>query len=174
MLPCLKEDGTAGDGGDGTDDDNVNEVVPAPDRNLSDNIQQVLQVHVPFEDYATADDAYDSSERVSEDQIADAVKRALNPPEQQQEQDPDDRDDDDDDKIIDVDGGPHIAAWPDEIAKSSSEFVRYLDQQKAYLIKQNFPQSILQVLEKLESEFMAHRAQLCRTQPDMFSFFKCS
>ena len=169
-YPCLKEDGTAGDG---TDDDNVNEVVPAPDRNLWDNIQQVLQVCVPFEDYATADDAYDSSERVSEDQIIDAVKRALNPPEQQQEQDPDDRDDDDD-KIIDVDGGPHIAARPDEIVKSSSEFVRYLDQQKAYLIKQNFPQSTLQVLEKLESEFMAHRAQLCRTQPDMLSFFKHS
>ena len=173
-YPCLKEDGTAGDGGDDTDDDNVNEVVPAPDRNLWDNIQQVLQVCVPFEDYATADDAYDSSERVSEDQITDAVKRALNPPEQQQEQDPDDCDDDNDDEIIDVDGGPHIAAWPDEIVKSSSEFVRYLDQQKVYLIKQNFPQSTLQVLEKLESEFMAHRAQLCHTQPDMFSFFKRS
>ena len=112
-YPCLKEDGSGGD--DGTDDDNVNEVVPAPDRNLWDNIQQVLQVCVPFEDYATADDAYDSSEQVSEDQIADAVKRALNPPEQQQEQDPDDRDDDDDDEIIDVDGGTHIAARPDEI-----------------------------------------------------------
>ena len=58
-FPCLKEDGTAGDG---TDDDNVNKVVPVPDRNLWDNIQQVLQVCVPFEDYATADDAYDSSE----------------------------------------------------------------------------------------------------------------
>ena len=125
-YPCLKEDGTAGDG---TDDDNVNEVVPAPDRNFWDNIQQVLQVCVPCEDYATADDAYDSIEQVSEDQIADAVKRALNPPEQQQEQDHDD------DEIIDVDSGPHIAARPDEIVKSSSEFVRCLDQQKAYLNK---------------------------------------
>ena len=58
-YPCLKEDGSAGDG---TDDDNVNEVVPAPDRNLWDNIRQVLQVRVPSEDYATADDAYDSSD----------------------------------------------------------------------------------------------------------------
>ena len=169
-YPCLKQDN--GDG-EGVDNDNVNEVVPAPDRNLWDNIQQVLQVRVPFEDYATADDAYDSSERVSEDQIADAVKRALNPPDEQEEQDPDDRDADDD-EIIDAEGGPDITARAEEIVKSSSEFVRYLDQQKAYLMKQNFPQSTLQALEKLESEFLANRAQLCRTQPDMFSFFKRS
>ena len=99
------------------------------------------------------------------------MKRALSPSEEQEEQDPDDRDADDD-EIIGVADGPDIAARPEEIVKSSSEFVRYLDQQKAYLMKQNFPQSTLQALEKLESEFMANRAQLCRTQPDMFSFFK--
>ena len=110
-------------------------------RNLWDNLQQVLQVHVPFKDYATADDAYDSCEWVSEDQIADAVKRALNPPKQQDEQDPDDRDDDNDTEVVDIDGGPDITACQEEIVKSSSEFVRYLDQQKAYLLNQNFPSS---------------------------------
>ena len=58
-YPCLKE----GDG-DGAveNEDNIDNIVPAPHRNLWDNIQQVLQVRMPFEDYATADDAYDSSE----------------------------------------------------------------------------------------------------------------
>ena len=100
------------------------------------------------------------------------MKRALNPPEQQDEQDPDDRDDDDDTEVVDVDGGPDIAAHQEEIVKSSSEFVRYLDQQKAYLLKQNFPPSTLQALEQLESDFMANRAQLCHAQSNMFSFFK--
>ena len=100
------------------------------------------------------------------------MKRALNPPEQQDEQDPDDRDDDDDTEVVDVDGGPDIAACQEEIVKSSSEFVRYLDQQKAYLLKQNFPPSTLQALEQLESDFKANRAQLCHTQSNMFSFFK--
>ena len=166
-YPCLKDGDT-----DAAEDDTTDDIVPAPRRNLWDNLQQVLQVHVPFEDYATADDAYDSCERVSEDEIADAVKRALNPPEQQDEQDPDDRDDDDDTEVVDVDGGPDIAARQEEIVKSSSEFVRYLDQQKAYLLKQNFPPSTLQALEQLESDFMANRAQLCRAQSNMFSFFK--
>ena len=58
-YPCLKQDNADGED---VDNDNVNEVVPAPDRNLWDNIQQVLQVCVPFEDYATTDDVYDSSE----------------------------------------------------------------------------------------------------------------
>ena len=170
-FPCLKENGD-GDN-DGNDDvDDVNEIAPAPPRNLWENIQQVLQVRVPFEQYATADDAYDSCERVSEDQIADAVKRQLNPPEEQDEQDPDDRDEDE--EVIDVEGGPEIGARQEEIVKTSAEFVRYLDQQKAYLIKQNFPESTLSALEKLESDFMAKRAQLCKTQPDMFSFFKRS
>ena len=166
-YPCLKEDGA-----DAAEDDIADEIVPAPCRNLWDNLQNVLQVHVSFEDYATADDAYDSCERVSEDQIADAVKRALNPPEQQEGQDPDDCDDDDDAEVVQVDDGPDIAARQEEIVKSSSEFVRYLDQQKAYLLKQNFPQSTLQALEQLESDFMAHRAALCCTQSDIFSFFK--
>ena len=137
-----------------------------------DNLQNVLQVHVSFEDYATADDAYDSCERVSEDQIADAVKRALNPPEQQEGQDPDDHDDDDDAEVVQVDGGPDIAARQEEIVKSSSEFVRYLDQQKAYLLKQNFPQTMLQALEQLESDFMAHRLRCVVHSLIFFRFLK--
>ena len=99
------------------------------------------------------------------------MKRALNPPKQQDEQDPDDRNDDDDTEVVDVDGGPDIAVCQEEIVKSSSEFVRYLDQQKAYLLNQNFPSSTLQALKQLESDIMANRAQLCCTQSDMFSFF---
>ena len=96
----------------------------------------------------------------------------LNPPQEQDEQDPDDHDEDE--EVIDVEGAPEIGARQEEIVKTSAEFVRYLDQQKAYLIKQNFPESTLSALEKLESDFMARRAQLCKTQPDMFSFFKRS
>ena len=52
---------------------NCPEPEPAPDRNLWDNIQGVLQINVPFEQYATADDNIDTNEGLNEVEIIERV-----------------------------------------------------------------------------------------------------
>ena len=47
---------------------NCPEPEPAPDCNLSHNIQRALQINIPFEQYATADDNTDTSEDITEAQ----------------------------------------------------------------------------------------------------------
>ena len=42
---------------------------PEPERNVCDNIQQILNVQVPFSEYATADDQVEMTERLSEAEI---------------------------------------------------------------------------------------------------------
>ena len=50
-------------------------------------MQQVLNVQVPFADYATADDAVEMTERLSDAEIVDQVKGRNQP---EEEEDPDD------------------------------------------------------------------------------------
>ena len=53
-----------------------------------------IKVHVPFADYATADDATEMTERLSDADIVDLVK-GRNQSEEEEGEDPDDYDDDD-------------------------------------------------------------------------------
>ena len=82
------------------------EVEPEPPRNIWDNMQQILNVQVPFADYVTADDAVEMTERLSNGDIVDQVK-CRNQPEEEEGEDPDDDDDDDDyddDNVISISG----------------------------------------------------------------------
>ena len=63
-----------------------------PSRNIWDNIQLVLKVQVPFADYATTDDAVETTERMSGADIVDLVK-GRNQTEAEEGGDPDDDDD---------------------------------------------------------------------------------
>ena len=44
-----------------------------PERNVWDNIQQILNIQVPFIEYATADDQVEMTERLSEAEIVQRV-----------------------------------------------------------------------------------------------------
>ena len=76
------------------------EVEPGPPRNIWYNMQQILNVQVPFADYTTAHDAVGMTERQSDAEIVDWVKGRNHPEEEKEGEDPDDDDDDDDDDDI--------------------------------------------------------------------------
>ena len=66
------------------------EAEPEPPRNIWDNMQQVLEVQVPFADYATADDAVQMTERLSDADIMDLVKGRNQIEAEEEGEDPDD------------------------------------------------------------------------------------
>ena len=70
------------------------EAKPEPPRNIWDNMQQILKVKVPSADYATADDAVEMTERLSDADIVDLVKGRNQTEEEEEGEDPDDDDDD--------------------------------------------------------------------------------
>ena len=51
------------------------EAEPEPPRNIWHSMQQVLNVQGPFVHYATADDAMEMTERLSDAEIVDSGKR---------------------------------------------------------------------------------------------------
>ena len=72
---------------------------PAPDHNLWDNIQRALQINIPFEQYATADDNIDTSEDLTEAEIIKRVYAVTNGSNKDGE-DPDDLEEDDDETAL--------------------------------------------------------------------------
>ena len=47
---------------------------PEPKRNIWDNMQQILNVEVPFREYAAADDQVETTERLNDSQIVEKIK----------------------------------------------------------------------------------------------------
>ena len=78
---------------------NCPETEPAPDQNLWDNIQTALQINVPFEQYATADNNIDTNEDLTEVEIIKRVHAVTNGNNEEGE-DPDDQEEDDDQTAV--------------------------------------------------------------------------
>ena len=98
------------------------EAEPELPRNIWDNMQQVLNLQIPFADYATADDAVEMTERLSDADIVDQVKGRNQPEEQEEGEDPDD------DDVISTSGSvadSTTAADESEIIQTSTQFAMY-------------------------------------------------
>ena len=78
---------------------NCPEPEPAPDQTLWDNIQRALQINVPFEQYATADNNIDTNEDLTEVEIIERVHAMTNGNNKKGE-DPDDQEEDDDQTAV--------------------------------------------------------------------------
>ena len=116
------------------------EAEPEPQINIWDNMQQILNVQVPYADYATADDTLDKTERQSDAEIVDWVKGRDQPEQEEEGQDPDDDDDDnnnDNDDVISTSGcvaDSTAATDESEIIHTSTQCLHVIAQQKAYKI----------------------------------------
>ena len=102
---------------------------PTPDQNLWDNIQRAMQINIPFEQYATADDNIDTNEDLTEVEIIERVCAVTNGNNEEGE-DPDDQEEDDDQTAV-MFTGTSIAD-ESEIIHNSAQFLRLIAQQKAY------------------------------------------
>ena len=100
-----------------------------PDRNVWDNLQQVLNIHGSFEEFALADDNVETSEQVADGDILQNVLKELEP-----EQDNDDDPNDDPDGSAEQD--------PDYI-HSTGRLLHMVNYQKAFLQCNKFPVEVL-------------------------------
>ena len=62
-------------------------------------------------------------------------------------------------------------AQEEEIIKTSTEFLCIIVQQKAYILCNKLPKSLLKELVNIENAIVASKAQSCNTQTKLLSFF---
>ena len=129
-----------------------------PDWNIWDNLQQVLNIHGSFEEFALADDNVETSEQVADGDILQNVLKELEP-----EQDNDDDPNDDPDGSAEQD--------PDYI-HSTGQLLHMVNHQKAFLQQNKFPVEVLWQLEALEQAIVCHQVKTCNKQQSLMAFFK--
>ena len=61
-------------------------------------------------------------------------------------------------------------AWEEEIIKTSTEFLHIITQ-KAYILCNKLPKSLLQKLLNIENAIVAFKVKSCNTQTKLLSFF---
>ena len=102
---------------------------PPPPQNIWDNLQCVLGVNVPFADYATHDNRVESSERMDDAAIIEAVAIECETIAVDENEDPDDSNSEE--GVVERDDTRK--AQEEEIIKTSTEFLHIISQQKAYI-----------------------------------------
>ena len=147
---------------------NCPEPEPAPDWNLWDNIQRVLPINIPFEQYATSDDNIDTNEDLTEVEIIDRVCAVTNGKNEEGE-DPDDQEEDDDQTAV-MFTGTSIAD-ESEIIHNSAQFLHLIAQQKAYCIQNNLPNRGTEILSELEQLVIDSKLYTCNKQTELSLFF---
>ena len=90
-------------------------------------MQHVLGVNVPFAEYATHDDRVESSEKMDDAAIIEAVASECETVAVDENEDPDASDS----EKGAVEGDDTREAWEEEIIKTSTEFLHIIAQQKA-------------------------------------------
>ena len=133
---------------------------PPPTQNKWDNLQRVLGVNVPFAEYATHDNRVESSERMDDAAIIEAVASEYETVAVDENEDPDASDSDEGA----VEGDDTREAREEEIIKTSTEFLRIITQQKAYILHNKLPKSLLKELSNIENATVTSKAKSCNTQ----------
>ena len=138
-----------------------------PPQNIWDNLQHVLGVSVPFADDATHDDRVESSERMDDAAIIEAGASECETVVVDENKDPDDSDSEE--GVVERDGTRE--AQEEEIIRTSTEFLCIISQQKAYILLNKLPKSLLKELSYIENAIVASKAKSCNTQTKLLSFF---
>ena len=126
----------------------------------------MLQVNVPFAEYATHDDRVESSERMDDAAIIEAVASEHEAVAVDENEDPDASDSEEV-----VKGDDTRESQEEEIIKTSTEFLCIIVQQKAYILHNKLPKSLLKELLNIENAIVTSKAKSCNTQTKLLSFF---
>ena len=127
----------------------------------------MLGVNVPFADYATHDDRVESSERMDDAAIIEAVASECETVAVDENEHPDASDSEE--GVVECNDTRE--AQEEEIIKTSTEFLCIIAQQKVYILRNKLPKSILKEVANIENAIVASKAQLCNTQTKILSFF---
>ena len=128
----------------------------------------MLGVNVPFAEYATHDDRAESSERMDDVAIIKAVASECETVAVDENEDPDASDSE---EGVEHDDDETRQAREEEIIKTSTEFLHSISQQKAYILCNKLPKSLLKELSNIENVIVASKAKSCNTQTKLLSFF---
>ena len=134
-------------------------------QNMWDNLQCVLGVNVPFAEYASHDNRVESSERMDDAAIIEAVASECETVAVDENEDPD-ASDSEEGAVDDT-----REAWEEEIIKTSTKFLHIIAQQKAYILQNELPKSFLKELLNIENAIVTTKAKSCNTQTKLLSFF---
>ena len=132
-------------------------------------MQRVLGVNVAFAEYATHDDRVEPSERMDDVAIIEAVASERETVAFDENEDPDASDSEE--GVDGHNGDETRQAREEEIIKTSTEFVHSISQQKAYILRNKLPKSLLKELSNIENAIVASKAKSCNTQTKLLSFF---
>ena len=135
---------------------------PPPPHNIWDNLQHVLGVNVPFAEYATHDDRAESSERMDDAAIIQAVVSECETVAVDENEDPDASDSEE--GVVEHNDDETRQAQEEEIIKTSTEFLHSISQQKAYILCNKLPKSLLKELSNIENAIVASKAKSCNVQ----------
>ena len=130
-------------------------------------MQNIFDVNCTFEEYATADDHAESSQPMTDEDIINAV-RNHDSPSADSESDPDLISDDDLDADSNDDG---VAANESEIIHTSNQFLRILDQMKAYALRNQLSREAHTSIDNLSTILVQSKARTARIQTDISTYF---
>ena len=78
---------------------------------------------------------------------------------------------DSEESVVEHDGDEMRQAREEEIIKTSTEFLRSISQQKAYILHNKLPKSLLKEPSNIENVIVAPKAKSCNMQTKLLSFF---
>ena len=144
---------------------------PEPPRNLWERMQNIFDVNCTFEEYATADDHAESSQPMTDEDIINAVHNHNSPSADSESSTPEDPDlisDDDLDGDSNDDG---VAANESEITHTSNQFLRILDQMKAYALRNQLSREAHTSIDNLSSILVQSKVRTAGIQTDISTYF---
>ena len=127
------------------------EPLPEPPRNLWERMQNIFDVNCIFEEYATADDHAESSQPMTDEDIINAVRNHDSPSADSECSTPEDPDLISDDDLDAESNDDSVAANESEIIHTSNQFLRILDQMKAYALRNQLSQEAHNNIDNLSS-----------------------
>ena len=139
------------------------ELKPEP-RNIWDNMQQILNVQVPFNKYTTADDIMETTERLNDAQIVEKIKN-WHQIQEVEEVGPDPDEDDHDGNDISTTGSvaeSTTAADESEIIHTANQCLQLLAQQRTYVLRNKLPSSATVTLNTFEQILLDSKITTCR------------
>lgn len=139
---------------------------PALERNIWDRIQRALDIEVPFEEYATADDDVQAGERLDEGDIVAAVLADNSDVIEEPGEDPDD-----DDSDSETEEESSRAASEKEIIHTTDQCMRIIGQMKAFALRNKLANEAMQFLSNFEQHVVDSRVNACTKQTNIRSFF---
>ena len=98
-------------------------------------MQNIFDVNCTFEEYVTADDHPESSQPMTDEDIINTVRNHDSPSADSESSTPEDPDLTSDDDLYAENNDDGIAANESEIIHASNQFLRILDQMKAYALR---------------------------------------